>query len=284
MAFERLHRMVDSIGDLPGLFQVRRALFTRRFGGQIGHAFHGVYPTFEEALAHAPRTLPSSYDTPEAAGMYVDRLEIEDYDYPALYWLQDALRRGSSSVADIGGSTGIKFYAFEPHLALPSDATWRVIETPSAVRLGREIAARRSAKRLEFSCDLRDADGLDILFCSGTLQYLPQSLGEILAAMRVPPRRVIVNTTPIHPSRSFFTLNNIGTACCPYRVTAFGEFVAAVTAHGYELAAKWQNVAKELNLPYHPQFSLRHYSGFCFVRAATAGGAPTASPGLGVAT
>lgn len=267
MAFARIHALVDRIGTVPGLFHLRRALFARKFRAGMGHAFHGVFDSFDEAAAHAPETLPPSYDNPASAGMYEDLLEIDDHDYPALFWLKDALASGLRRIADIGGSTGIKFYAFNPILKLPSDTQWHVIETPTAAILGREIATRKAnGSHLEFSSDFADADGCHILFASGSLQYLPRSLDEMLAAFRSPPLRIIVNKTPIHPSRSFFTLNNIGTACCPYRVASRDGFVRGIRARGYQLVAQWQNLAKAMSLPYDPSFSLDSYSGFCFDR------------------
>jgi putative methyltransferase (TIGR04325 family) len=259
---------VDRIGTIPGLLHLRRALFARKFNGGMGHAFHGVFDSFDAAAAHAPETLPASYDNPASAGMYEDLLEIDDHDYPALFWLKDALADGLRRIVDVGGSTGIKFYAFGPLLRLPFDTHWHVIETPAAAKLGCEIAARKaSGSQLEFSSDIGDADGCDILFASGSLQYLPRSLEEMLAAFRSLPRRILVNKTPIHPSRSFFTLNNIGTACCPYRVTSQDAFVRGIEARGYRLLAQWRNLAKPMNLPYEPGLGLECYSGFCFDRA-----------------
>jgi hypothetical protein len=53
---------------------------------------------------------------------------------------------------------------------------------------------------------------------------------------------------------------------CPYRVTARDELIEQVCAQGYVLRDSWRNPAKELRLPYAPELSLLHYSGFCFDR------------------
>lgn len=267
MAFDRVHRLIDRLGSLPGIQDLRRAAFARHFRRGMGHAFCGRFDTFAEAAANVPTGLPPSYDNPAAAGMYVDAIQVDHHDYPSLFWLQHALLAGHRRIVDLGGSTGIKFYAFRPLLDLPAEALWRVIDVPAVAPLGRELAVRRGAgPALEFSSELADADGCDVLFASGSLQYLPQSLGEMLAGWQRPPARIVVNTTPIHPSRSFFTLNSIGTACCPYRVTAHDEFVEQVVRRGYRLRAEWRNLGKRLDLPYEPGLSLQHYSGFCFDR------------------
>jgi putative methyltransferase (TIGR04325 family) len=167
MPFQRVHRLVDQMGMLPGVFHLRKALFARRFRGRLGHAFHGIFDTFEAAETSVSSDLPPSYDNPAAARMYENRLEVDDHDYPAMFWLQDALAGGLRRVADLGGSTGIKFYAFGSLIDLPADVLWRVIETGAAARLGRAIATQKSmGSQLEFSSEVQDADGFDVLLAS----------------------------------------------------------------------------------------------------------------------
>lgn len=264
MAFERVHRLVDHVAELPALRALRRRLFEQRFQRPLGHAFHGVYETFEAAAAAAPRALPMTYDNEAAARMYVDRVHVDAHDYPALFWLQRVLGEWAESVCDLGGSVGIKYYAFSPLLTL-SRVRWHVVEVPAAVALGTRLAAERGvAGSLTFSSDPSDVVRHAVLFASGALQYLPTTLAELLAQRHGTPRYVVVNTTPIHPTRAFFTLNNIGTACCPYRVASRAEFVAGVEGQGYRLVDEWLNVGKRLELPFERGLSLTHYSGFCF--------------------
>lgn len=269
MAFDSLHRLIDRLADLPPLRNVRRSRFERRFQRRMGHAFHGVFATFDAAAAAVPQVLPGSYDNPEAAAMYADRLQVDDHDHPALFWLYEAMANGARTVCDLGGSIGIKYYAFASRLPLGPGTTWHVVEVPAAVELGRRTAlAQGVADQLRFGTDPAVAATCEVLFASGALQYLPRSLGELLADLPRLPRRVIVNTTPIHPTRSFFTLNNIGAACCPYRVSARTEFLASLSGLGYSLRDQWRNIGKRLDLPFEDGLSLDHYSGFCFDRTA----------------
>ena len=192
-------------------------------------------------------------------------MRIDEYDYPALFWIAQSLAEGHRSVADLGGSVGIKFFAFGKLTALPAELIWRVIEVPAAAARGRTFALERGVSHaLEFATDPASADGMDVVFASGSLQYLPRTLAELLAAWQRKPRRIIVNTTPIHPSRSFFTVNSIGTAYCPYRVQSHEEFVGSVTAHGFVLRDQWLNRGKAMALPFEPGHGVDHYSGFCF--------------------
>ena len=54
--------------------------------------FYGRFETYAEALAAVPKTMPSSYDTVESAGMYRERLDrVHVEDYPVLFWIGQGL-------------------------------------------------------------------------------------------------------------------------------------------------------------------------------------------------
>lgn len=265
MAFDRLHRLVDALADVPPLRRLRQARYRRRFRGPMGHAFDGVFESFAAATAALPPTLPKDYDNDAAAAMYVGRHGIADYDYPVLFWLAEALAHGARSVCDLGGSVGIKRHAYGPLLGLADDFAWRVVEVPAAARLGRELAARHGPSGLTFGDDLEDLAG-DVLLASGSLQYLPHGLGPLLAASSSRPRRLVLNLTPVHATTGYFTHNNIGHACCAYRVYSREQLLGEAAGAGYRLRAEWQNPGKGLELPFTRGLSLEHYSGFCFDR------------------
>jgi putative methyltransferase (TIGR04325 family) len=229
------------------------------------HLFRGVFDTFEAARASAPETRPVGYDNPESAELYLRRLHVDDHDYPAMVWLAKSFGDGMTRVADCGGAIGIKYFAFGKFLDFPAELDWLVVDVPAVVERGRGFAAaRRAPTALRFTADLAEADGVDVFFASGSLQYLDRSLPEILSGFRRLPRRIIINTTPIHPVESFFTLNSIGTAFCPYRISAHGAFIDAVEALGYRMRDEWRNLGKRMEIPDDPSRSLDHYSGFCF--------------------
>lgn len=267
MALDPLHRLIDRVASAPPLRQLLQRRYEARFP-TLGHAFHGVYESFDAAAAAVPAARPGSYDNEASAGMYVGWHEVTDHDYPALLWLHEWVRSGRGQrFVDLGGSTGIKYRAFSPVLDLGDDARWLVVDVAAVATLGARLAQEEGLEgRLTFTSEWSEASGCDVLLASGSLQYLPRSLGELLTSLEVPPGRVVVNTTPVHATRSYFTLNSIGTAVCPYRVTARDELVEQVCAAGYVLRDSWRNPAKELRLPYAPELSLPHYSGFCFDR------------------
>jgi len=252
---------------LPVFKNLRKAAIDKEFESNTEqNLFRGVFDTFDAAQASAPPTRPIGYDNDDSAALYLKRLRVDDYDYPAMFWLSRSFAEGMRSLVDIGGAVGIKYFAFGKLIDLPPDVMWRVIDVPAVARRGREFAKTRPSPGLEFSDNLLDSDGVDVLFASGALQYLPQTLPDLLGNLPRKPKRILINTTPIHPQKSFFTLNSIGTAFCPYRVQAFGPFVDGIKSHGYRVRDEWRNVGKTLTLPLDPDYSVPHYSGFCFDR------------------
>lgn len=268
MGTGRLDRAVDAVRNLPGIRHLRRSAYDRLFeSGPKAHLFRGVFDSFDAAQAAAPPTRPLGYDNPASADLYLQRLSIDEHDYPSMFWLSQSLQDGLRRVVDLGGAVGIKYFAFGEHMRFPEGLVWRVIDVPAVAARGREFAASRQAgPALEFSDRIEDASGADVLLASGVLQYLPASLPELLDGLAEPPARIVVNTTPIHADRSFFTVNGIGTAFCPYRVQARGAFVSGIEARGYRLRAEWLNVGKAMTIPFEPGYSVPDYSGFCFDR------------------
>jgi putative methyltransferase (TIGR04325 family) len=243
----------------------------RRFAqNRDQNLFYGVFASAEEAARSAPATRPLGYDNEASTTLYDFHLvRVFAYDYPVLYWFRRSFDDGLSQVLDIGGHIGIKYYAFRRYLDYPAGLHWQVCDVPSVAARGREIAASRDAqKRLSFVSAPSDARASDLLLLSGSLQYLPVSIGELLGTLAAAPRRIIVNITPIHPERTFFTLNSIGTAFCPYRVVSEAEALAQFAAHGYRPLDRWDCPGKPMTIPGYPTHSLEQYTGFCLDRSA----------------
>ncbi len=262
---ETLHGRFDRLLTLPPLRswierQERRAFIANR----DSNLFLGLHETWEEAATAARSFGVAGYDHAASAGIYDHRLRLDAHDYPSLYWLSRSLQEGMKGVFDVGGAIGIKFLAFREPLQHFTDLTWRVQDVPAMVAHGRELSAQRGdAAQLQFTERFEDGEGLDVLFASGVLQYLPRTLAELLSGYRRLPRRIVINTAAIHPEHEFFTVNSIGTAFCPYRVQTQAGLVRGLTALGYRLRESWINPDKLLTIPLRPDRSLRHYSGYC---------------------
>ncbi len=229
--------------------------------------FFGLHETWEAASKQAAEFGSVGYDNNPSAAIYDHRTRIDMYDYPALCWLLRSMHEGHRQVGDIGGSIGIKYIAYREALAPWPDLRWKVFDVPAAVAHGRELsAARGDSERLNFADSFDDLQDCDVLNVSGVLQYLPQTLGAAIAGWEKRPKRIIINTTPIHPDFSFFTVNSIGTSFCPYRVQTHAGLVRELAKLNYRVRESWINPDKRMTIPFQPEHSLNYYSGFCLDR------------------
>ena len=259
----------EAMARLPLLRQIQEARYTRRFFAHHAlthHLYRGVFPSFDEALASIPPSSASGYDNTESADLYRERTRrVFINDYPMIYWLGRWFAEGAHRVFDIGGHIGIAYYAYRKYLAYPSSLSWTVMDVPAVNAAGAQWAIQHDAARsLHFVDKISAASGADVLFAAGSLQYLSYSLEDALLAMAKKPRFLLLNSVPIHMRESYFTVQNIGTACCPYRITAEREFLDGLAVLGYELQDRWENPQRSCIIPFHPERSLDRYFGFAF--------------------
>jgi len=245
---------------------IRARVHERRFvQNRDENLFRGVFDSADAAARSIPAKGVVGYDNEPSAKLYDYHLvRIFPHDYAAIYWLGRSFADGLDSVLDVGGHIGIKYYAFRKYLDYPDSLHWQVCDVPSVIARGRELAVERDrAGALSFVSEPAQARPCRLLFLSGSIQYLPYSLDDLLGSLIELPARVVINTTPVHPSRSFFTLNSIGTAFCPYHVHSESDLLAAFVARGYKLQDQWHCPGKPMNIPGCPDHSLDHYSGYC---------------------
>lgn len=226
--------------------------------------FRGVYKTFASAQQAAPTTKPLGYDCANSLNWYDDKHnEVRQEDYPILFWLRTAFE-DSHSLFEIGGHVGVAYYGFANVLPYPLDLIWTICDVPTVAAAGEALARERARTNIRFVTAPTQVEGADIILAAGALQYVESpSLAETIAAFRIRPRHVLVNTTPVYDGPAFITLQNIGTVYCPYRAFNRAEFIASITAIGYVLVATWKK-EREFRVPGHPDKSFDHYSGFYF--------------------
>jgi putative methyltransferase (TIGR04325 family) len=257
--------LLERTKQLPGLRAVVSRRYERYFAKERNaNLFRGVFQSFAEAAASAPDTKGLGYDQPEAAGMYREVLEVlRPTDYPALFWISRLLPE-LDSVFDYGGHVGVKYYAYRKYVELDARVDWTVCDVPAVVASGRELLTKFGAARLGFTSDFGEVNGKSLLLCSGSLQYIEPSLPTLLEPLAARPRHVLINSTPVSALPTYFTLNNIGTAFCPYKVQNRSELVQGMKSRGYALTDSWENPGKRCFIPLYPEHSLDAYQGFYF--------------------
>jgi len=185
-----------------------------------------------------------------------------------MFWIQKLFAGGCTRVFDLGGHVGVSSYTHLRYLDHPRTLQWCVHDAPAVDAMGRQIARERDAHGLlSFSDRVEDVDGTDVLMALGALQYLPETLANSLARVESLPRNLILNLLPLHERRSYFTLQSIGTAFCPYRISSAPEFVASLEKLGYSMVDRWENAEKSCEIPFQTDLSLDRYHGFYFRHA-----------------
>lgn len=232
----------------------------------------GVYEDYEAALAAAGGAERAAYDrnnarkSPEKERANVDRY-FEASDYPALFWLSRAFP-DVCKVLELGGSVGYAFYGFEQKMPYPEALDWTIVELPEAVRLGREIAAERGEHRLRFAEAIDTRGRYDVFLTSGTLQYMRETIAELIGRMSEPPPHVIVNRLPAYDGEAYWTVQNLGVNKVPYRVYSRPELLESLAKLGYSLRDAWDK-PREIVIPFAPERTVTSYQGFYFERAPT---------------
>lgn len=265
---QKLRHIANESAELPIFSLVGKPLYRRMFQKPFrgGHIYYGAYDTYAEAKAAAPPALPRTYANAGTSGMYRDQHQaIRVSDYPLLYWVRHLLDQGRRTFFDLGGHVGVTYYGFRGYIDYPGDLRWTVHDVPDVMEAGAEWAAAHDpAGHLGFATERDGANGQDVLLTSGALQYLDYTLPEMLSTLREPPPHVLVNLVPMHPSKAYFTLQNIGKAVLPYRVSSIPEFTSQMEALGYRKRDQWHSEERYLRVPFEPDSRIDGYEGFYF--------------------
>jgi len=228
------------------------------------NSFRGVYGSFAEAAAAAPDIKPLGYDAANSASWYAQKMQgVLPEDRRVVERLRAALG-DSRTVLEIGGHVGTAFYGFQSELTYPTDLKWTIWDVPSICEAGRALARERGATALTFVPDPALAPPAEIVLAAGALQYVdtPQ-LETLLSGRRGEVRHLLINLLPAYDGPEFVTLQNIGSAFCPYRVFNRRALVEAMAGLGFELVEEWKK-ARAFSVRFHPERAFAAYSGFYF--------------------
>lgn len=252
---------VKNLGVVRGLRQRR---YYRRFATVNSYAFpfYGVFHSVDEAEKAAPKTRPVGHDSYEMATQRVEEMSaMAPSDYPMVYWLAPLLTE-NSTVLDLGGHLGTKYRAFSKYLRYPRSLRWIICDLPAVVAEGRRLAQARGETQPEFTSELSDADGADVLMASGVLQFVEQSLWTLLSTLSVPPTHVLVNKVSCRDGETIVTLQNANAAFVPYQVFDWAGFLAGMESVGYRLVDEWLVLDRSCIVPFHPEVKARHVGAY----------------------
>jgi putative methyltransferase (TIGR04325 family) len=234
----------------------------------IGSGVTGVYPNYAAALAAVPKKRKVGYDNKESSNMYPYLLDFTKIsDFAALFYLSQLAKPGYR-IFDFGGNTGVLYYNYQRRWTMPDNLQWTVCDVPAVIEAGREFARRRPSQGLRFTPNFEDAAGADLLFTSGTVQYLPETLAELLSKLGdAKPRHILANRTALWDGPTFVTLQSLGPVVCPYRVQNRKEFVAGLEALGYRVKDAWECPESGINVRWHIRHRIKGYAGVFLERA-----------------
>jgi len=249
--------------------------YQRKFATDCYGGFWGVFETFEQAQKAAPKTKSIGYDNAELAQEYQEMLEqnnwenskriIASYDYPVLFWLKSLFEQGYTNIFDFGGNVGVHFYTYSKYIKYPEALQWKVCEVPAIAKSGNEIAEKRCVKNLKFTIDFKDIKEQEIFISSGAIQYIG-NLSEILSTT-YKPKHLLINRLPLYDNgKQFVTLQNGGKVFYPQFVFNKTEFIEGFNQIGYELMDIWEDTFDGCFIPFHPEKSVKFYSGLYFKR------------------
>ena len=255
---------LDWLRTMPLVRDYRARKYRRRFAREGTHnLFYGAYSSFDEARADAPPDRVLGYDHPQAAEMYEDHLDHTwPEHYPVLFRLAICWTE-CRRVLDFGGHRGALYYA--AHRSLGEGPEWWIHDVAAVVEAGRATAEARGMSDLRFAADLADVPQVDLAIAAGSLQYVEDGAQEWIRRVGN-PRGVILNATPFHESRSVVTLNNMGTAYCPYMIRRQDEFFRELQNCGYHTIETWHHPGKRCEIPFHVPGGAITYRGGYFER------------------
>jgi putative methyltransferase (TIGR04325 family) len=244
----------------------------RRFRRHLT-ACQGVFQTFAEA----ERSLPNAHigyspleevDPTKMAQYSANRRigQLDSVDYPVLPWLKIALEQGAH-LFDFGGNVGVSYYAFQSYINYPTNLRWVVCEIAAIAAAGEALIAElaqtgdRQTTGLSFTTEFAEAEGSDILFSMGALQYVETSLSQLLTPLKQRPQHLIINHVPFYDGETFVTLQNIGYGFAPYKIQNREAFLTSLYDLGYELIDEWK-ISRTCYIPFHPKRKVNAYYGF----------------------
>lgn len=242
--------MDESVWKLPGLKQLRESPWLNETL-RLGHGLYwGSFATREDALRFLRPSRTVTYDNDEIAALSVDVFSrIHLFDWPLLFHLSQLhADKRLTSIVDLGGHVGVKYYAFKAVLRFLDEVAWQVVDVPAICREGERLRPADAAA-LSFHGALEETAPCDVLICSGVLQYLDFTLEEAIKRLPARPATILLNKVAVSDGEAFYTLESFGSGRMPYHVTTVEWLDTVRERLGYRLAARWDIPERAVEIP-----------------------------------
>ena len=248
-----ISELAEFVRNLPGVYSLRRARQKRRFFfAEQTWGLWGDYASMSEARTHTGDPNGSSYDNDDVVDLNLDYFSrFLVFDYPVAYWLRRIITEEAvDSLVDFGGHVGVKYYSYRDRLQLPDNFKWCVVDVAAMVRRGQQRAAESGTTHLTFFTEVSQAPASPLLFCSGSLPYVEETIDEIIRKMVKRPRYVVINKLAVLPDRQVIALEGFGLRRIPYRVLSLVEFNSRLAALDYEMLDSWDIPERQHSIPF----------------------------------
>jgi putative methyltransferase (TIGR04325 family) len=226
--------------------------------------FRGVYGTFHQAEADAPRTKRIGYNHSDLAREYQEKLtlRLDSSDYPALYHLSHIIS-DHCTILEFGGNIGDRYLRYRKHLDLER-VRWIICDLPEITAIGQEVCAHTS--NVEFINDIAEVreSRVRLFLAVGSIQYVesPDILLAKLLNKGIRPNHILTDQVPLYSGRRFVTLQNGGLVCYPQHVFNREQYIDAIANLDYVLVDSW-GCGDSSVIPFHPD-KTHSYSGLYF--------------------
>jgi putative methyltransferase (TIGR04325 family) len=249
----------------------RPAIFARDsfryFAFPFDH-FRGIYASFPQARAAVSRKRRIGFDHADLAHGYAAEpcLSLDNSEYPLLYHLDRILTNNDNyTVLDFGGNIGVHYVRFSKRLDL-RNARWIVCDVPAITKVGRALCEGISNVAFVNDIDEADVRSIDIFIAFDSLQYVESCdlLLPRLIERGIRPRHILIDQLPLYEGPRFVTLQNGGPVTYPQYVFNRQEYLNGIANLGYELVDSWDCHDFSCIVPFHPEKSVRAYTGLYF--------------------
>lgn len=193
--------------------------------------FRGVYPSFQDAIESIPQEASIGYDNILSATCLGHVASANSNDYPVIYWL-DKLLGSNFEIFDFGGYLGNSYYSYLKYLTYHPDLHWNIFDVPAVVAEGKRLAEEKGVSHLNFTKDFQEAEHASLFLAFGSLQFPEQTLIQYHQKLKVLPRHLLLNKTPLWDGETFYTVHNMGPSLMPYRISNRSEFIGSLTSLG----------------------------------------------------